>query len=69
MEMREILNDIRTKPVVPAWPHVGMLLGMSRNGFYAAVARKEIPEVFRVGKLLKAASGPLRKRLGIDEAA
>jgi hypothetical protein len=67
--MREILRDIRTKPVVPVWPHVGMILDMSRNGVYAAVARNEIPEVFRVGRLLKAASAPLRKRLGLDEAA
>ncbi len=69
MKLEEVLQDIRTKTVVPVWPHLGMVLNVSRTGVYDAIARNEFPEVFRVGRMLKVASAPLRKRLGIEEAA
>lgn len=67
MELKEVLEDIRTKPVVPLWPHAGMALGICRGGIYAAAARNEI-EVIRIGRSIKVITAPLRKRLGLDGA-
>lgn len=68
MELKEVLEDIRTKAVVPLWPHVGLVLDMSRNSTYAAAHRNEI-EVIRIGRSIKAVTAPLRKRLGLDGPA
>ena len=68
MEMKEVIEDIRTKPVVPLWPHAGMALGVCRAAIYAAAARNEI-EVIRIGRSIRVISASLRKRLGIDHAA
>lgn len=67
MEMKDVLEEIWTKPVVPLWPHAGMALGVCRGGIYAAAARNEI-EVIRIGRSIKAITAPLRKRLGLDSA-
>jgi hypothetical protein len=66
MDLREILDDIKNKPTVPLWPHVGMALDMSRGATYAAAARNEI-DVIRMGRSIKAVSATLRKRLRLDE--
>ena len=42
MELKEIFEDIQSKAVVPLWPRVGMVLGMSRGSIYAATHRNEI---------------------------
>jgi hypothetical protein len=68
MEMREVIEDIRTKPVVPLWPHAGMALGVCRAAIYAAAARNEI-QVIRIGRSIKAVSAALRKQLHLDTAA
>jgi hypothetical protein len=68
MELAQILEEIRQKPVVPLWPHAGKALGVSRGAIYAAAARNEI-EVVRIGKSIKAISAALRKQLRIDDAA
>ena len=68
IELKEVLEDIRTKAVVPLWPHVGMALNMSRGSIYAAANRNEI-EVIRIGRSIKAITAPLRKRLGLDGSA
>ena len=68
MELKEVLEDIRTKAVVPLWPHVGLVLNISRGSIYAAAHRNEI-EVIRIGKSIKAVTAPLRKRLGLDGPA
>jgi len=65
MELQEILDDIRTKPTVPLWPHVGKALGVSRGTIYAALHRDEI-QVIRVGRQYKAITASLRKRLGLE---
>ena len=67
MELKQVLDEIRTKPTVPVWPHVGMALGLSRGGTYAAVGRAEI-DVIWIGRSIKAVTAPLRKRLGIEAA-
>ncbi len=68
MDLKDILKEIRTKPVVPLWPHVGKALDICRGATYAAAARNEI-EVIRIGRSIKAITAPLRKRLGLDGAA
>jgi hypothetical protein len=68
MELSEILEDIRNKPVVPLWPHAGKALGVSRGAIYAAAARNEI-EVIRIGRSIKAVSAALPKQLRIDPGA
>jgi hypothetical protein len=65
MQMKEVMDDIRNKPVVPLWPHLGMVLGLSRNTIYSAVANGEI-DTIKVGRSIRAVSAPLRKRLGIE---
>jgi hypothetical protein len=68
MNLSEVLEEIRNKPVVPLWPHAGLVLGVSRGAVYAAASRNEI-EVIRIGRSIKVITAPLRKRLGIDIAA
>jgi hypothetical protein len=63
--LQEILEDIRTKPTVPLWPHVGTVLGISRGSTYAAARRGDF-ELLEVGRLKRAISAPLRKRLGLN---
>ena len=42
MELKDALKEIRTKPTVPLWPHVGLALNLSRGSVYAAARRNEI---------------------------
>lgn len=65
MELHDIVEEIRTNPTVPIWPHVGAVLRLSRGTTYAAVSRGDI-EVIRIRRVLRAVTAPLRKRLGID---
>lgn len=67
MDLDAIIEEIKTKPTVPVWPHAGKALGLTKGGAYAAAARDEI-EVLRFGRLIKAVSAPLRKRLGLEAA-
>jgi hypothetical protein len=67
MELKDALQEIRTKPVVPLWPHLGLVLDLSRGAVYASVKRQEI-DVIRMGRSIKAVTAPLRKRLGLDAA-
>jgi len=67
MELSKILEEIKTKPTVPVWPHAGMALGLTKGGTYAAVHRNEI-DVLKFGRLFKAVSAPLRKRIGMEIA-
>ena len=68
MTLDEAMREIRTKPVVPLWPVVGMALSLSRGSIYAAAARGEI-DVIVVGRLKKAITAPLRRKLGLEGAA
>jgi hypothetical protein len=62
--LEEALNEIKTKPVVDA-PVVCAALEISRGTYYAAVERGQI-EVMEVGRLKKAITAPLRRKLGIE---
>ena len=67
LKLEDALNDIQTKPVVPVWPHMGLVFGCSRGQSYAMVARNEVA-VLRIGHSIKVITAPLRKQLGIDRA-
>jgi hypothetical protein len=62
--VEQCMEDIRTKPVVPVWPHIGVLFDAPKNGAYDAIRRGEF-EVIRIGKRIKVITAPLRKKLGI----
>jgi len=65
MTLDEALQEIRNKPVVNLWPTVGTALNLSRGATYAAVNRGEI-EVIELGRLKKAITAPLRRKLGLE---
>jgi hypothetical protein len=65
MELKEILDEIRTKPAVPLWPHVGKALGIARGSVYAAADRGEI-DVLEIGRRKLAITASLRRKLGMD---
>jgi hypothetical protein len=67
MKLQDAIAEIRTKPVVPLWPHVGLALNLSRGSVYAAARRNEI-DVIRVGSAIRAVTAPLRRKLGIEAA-
>jgi hypothetical protein len=62
--IQEALDEIRTRPVVDLWPTVAVALDCSRGTVYAAAARGEI-DILEVGRLRKAVTAPLRRKLGI----
>lgn len=67
LELKDALEEIRAKPVVPVWPHLGLIFGCSRGQAYAMVNRNEVGSM-RIGKSIKILTAPLRKQLGIDGA-
>jgi hypothetical protein len=62
--VEEALNDIKTKAVVDIWPTVCVALDISKGAGYAAANRGDF-EILEVGKLKKAITASLRKKLGI----
>ena len=67
MKLQDAIKEIKTRPVVPLWPQVGLVLDMSRGSVYEAARNGEI-DTIRVGHRIKALTAPLRKKLGIDAA-
>ena len=37
--VEECIDEIRTKPVVPIWPTVGVVFGLSKGGAYDSARR------------------------------
>lgn len=64
MDVKDALDEIQTKAVVPLWPHLGLALNLSRGSVYQAAANGEI-ETIKVGHVYRAITAPLRKKLGI----
>jgi hypothetical protein len=62
LKLNEAIEEIRTKPTVPLWPHLGLVLDMSRGAVYQAAAKNEI-ECVRYGHRIKAVTAPLRRKL------
>jgi len=63
--VEEALEEIRRKPLVDLWPTVAVALDVSRGTVYDAAARGEI-EVIGIGRLRKAVTASLRRKLGIE---
>jgi hypothetical protein len=68
MELEKIMDDIKTKPTVPIWPHLGAVFGRSRGAIYEDANQGRLDYVIRVGRSFRAVTAPLRKKLGIDAA-
>jgi hypothetical protein len=62
--LEECIEEIRTKPTVPPWPTLAVVLDLSKGAAYDAVHRGDF-ETLRVGRLIKVITAPLRKKLGI----
>ena len=63
--VEQALAEIKTRPVVDIWPTVCVALDISKGAGYAAVNRGDF-EVLEIGKLKKAITAPLRRKLGIE---
>jgi excisionase family DNA binding protein len=58
----------RAQRLVYTIPEAARLLGLSRNGVYAAAKRGDIPTI-RVGRRLLVPMGPLHKLVGAGDAS
>jgi hypothetical protein len=67
LKLDEAIEEVRTRPTVPLWPHLGLILRMSRGSVYEAARRGDI-DVIQIGHRYKAVSATLRRKLGIDAA-
>jgi len=63
--VEEALNEITTKPVVDIWPTLCVALDISKGAGYAAAKRGEF-DVLEIGKLKKAVTASLRRKLGLE---
>ena len=64
---KELTQDEIDQLLSKPWLHVpqaGAILGLNRSASYEAARRGEI-ETFRIGRLLKAPTAPLRKKFQI----
>jgi hypothetical protein len=58
---KDEVDELLSKPCLPV-PQAGAILGLNRSASYEAAKRGEI-ETFSIGRLLKAPTAPLRKKL------
>jgi hypothetical protein len=68
MKIADALRELNTKPVIDLWPTAAMVLSISRSEVYAAAKRGDI-EILAIGRLKKALTAPLRKKLKLENAA
>jgi hypothetical protein len=62
---QQMLEDIRTRPTVPLYPHAAWAYDLSRGGTYEAAKRGDI-ETVGMGRKRPALTGPLRRQLKIE---
>jgi hypothetical protein len=65
MTSEEILEAL-AKPTVPV-EVAGKILGIGRNGVYAAAKRGDI-DIMKMGKRVLVLSAPLKRKLGLEAA-
>jgi hypothetical protein len=65
MKIADALHELNSKPLINLWPTAAAILDCSRSEIYAMAARGEI-DVLPVGRLKKAITAALRKKLKID---
>jgi hypothetical protein len=63
--VEEAIDEIRRKPLVDLWPTAAVLLDCSRGTVYEEAKRGNI-DIVEVGRLKKAKSASLRRKLGIE---
>jgi hypothetical protein len=68
MKIQDAIHELNTKPLVSLWPTAAMVLGISRSAVYGAAQRGEIETIY-IGRLRKAITAPLRKKLKLGEVA
>jgi len=68
MKIADAMRELQTKPVIALWPTAAVILDVSRSEIYAMAARGEI-DVLSVGRLKKAITAPLRRKLKLESAA
>jgi hypothetical protein len=68
MKIADALRELNARPVIELWPTAAAVLGVSRSEIYALAARGEI-EVLPIGRLKKALTAPLRRKLKLESAA
>jgi hypothetical protein len=68
MTIADALRELKEKPVITLWPTAAMVLDISRSEVYAAAKRGDI-EIVTIGRLKKALTVPLRKKLKLESAA
>lgn len=66
--MDDELRKELTRLTVPLWPTAGQALGLGREATYAGARRGDIP-VLKIGKRYVVPTPPLRRMLGLNEAA
>jgi hypothetical protein len=64
--MKEVRKLLDGSAVLPLWPEVGSILGLSRGATYDAAAKGDIRTV-DMGRLKKVPTPWLRQILGLDE--
>jgi len=62
----EIKEALKTRLVVPLWPHAGVALGLKRGSAYAAAARGEIPCIDVGVRKKNVATSWIRQTVGLD---
>jgi hypothetical protein len=65
MKIADALRELNTHPVISLWPTAAAILRVSRSEIYAAAKRGDV-ETLAIGRLRKAISAPLRKKLKMD---
>jgi hypothetical protein len=64
--MKEVRKLLESRALLPLWPDVGNILGLSRNATYAAAQRGYIRTI-ELGRLKRVPSNWLKSKLELDE--
>jgi hypothetical protein len=67
ISMKEARKRLESSALLPLWPEVGEILGLSRNATYDAATRGDIKTI-PLGRLKRVPSVWLKAQLGLDVA-
>jgi hypothetical protein len=67
ISMQQVRKRLESSALLPLWPEVGEILGLSRNATYDAAARGDIKTI-PLGRLKRVPSVWLKSQLGLDGA-
>lgn len=66
--MENYAKLLKDNAVLPLWPEVGAILGLSRGATYRAADTGDIKTI-RIGRLRKVPTAWLKAKVGLDGAA